>query len=616
MRLNSARFVALIGGLAAVSALAAGQQSQPSGPSFRSGVQLVLVDVVVRDKKTGRLVTDLTKTDFEIKDEGKLQAIASFASVSLSDTRTVVNHPAPPAWPVTDRVGSNQRPDGRLIVFFINDPFMSHSDTGYLRDLLHQFVDNEMSNTDQVAIWPLTNQLPRQEFTSDRARLDAVTDRLQGTAGNIPVPLDQLLVGLNGLLSGMERISGRGKVVILLGGEVLPTDFVGTPIYEHALRLAAAANVAIYPISFTGVRGLSNIVGSVAGRAEPLPLASNILADETGGAVANRNNIGKALTRVEEDAGSYYLIGFSPSAADSASDHLRRLTVRARRRDVVVQTRHGYLPSTPQSRTPSADAPFQDGTGDPLPDPELPLRIQAGCFGDGKNGDILVVTLAVDVPHDRLAGHTLEYWVAGVDSSDRIVQTARGASTIPEATSPIDVGVASAIHVPPGFSTVKAVVRVNGQKGSVSLNVDAPRLNEPLAMSDIALAPVSGHAVVTGNPPAFLTQRLPKPVSAQRMFDGDDALAIYGEVYGSRQPSEVTAIATIVDAGGQVQRRVALTVAPVQRASISRLSPVSYSTQLNLRGLEAGAYTLGVKVTDPEGHTNAKGIAFHIRPSP
>jgi hypothetical protein len=148
------------------------------------------------------------------------------------------------------------------------------------------------------------------------------------------------------------------------------------------------------------------------------------------------------------------------------------------------------------------------------------------------------------------------------------------------------------------------------------LNVDAPRLNEPLAMSDIALAPVSGHAVVTGNPPAFLTQRLPKPVSAQRMFDGDDALAIYGEVYGSRQPSEVTAIATIVDAGGQVQRRVALTVAPVQRASISRLSPVSYSTQLNLRGLEAGAYTLGVKVTDPEGHTNAKGIAFHIRPSP
>jgi hypothetical protein len=149
----------------------------------------------------------------------------------------------------------------------------------------------------------------------------------------------------------------------------------------------------------------------------------------------------------------------------------------------------------------------------------------------------------------------------------------------------------------------------------VSLNVDVPSFNEPLAMSDIELAPMSEHALVAGNPPAFLTQRLPKPVSAERTFDADDTLAIYGEVYGSRQPSGVTAVATILDAAGHVHRRVALALAPVDRKSISRSSPVSYAAQLRLRGLEAGAYTLGVEVTDAEGHTNAKRIAFDLRSS-
>ena len=53
--------VAAIGRLAATPV---GQQPSTT-PSFRSGVQMVLVDVIVRDKKTGALVTNLTKDDFE-----------------------------------------------------------------------------------------------------------------------------------------------------------------------------------------------------------------------------------------------------------------------------------------------------------------------------------------------------------------------------------------------------------------------------------------------------------------------------------------------------------------------------------------------------------------------
>lgn len=54
---------------------AAGQQSStPQAPTqpIGSGVSAIVVDVVVRDAK-GRPVTDLTKEDFELREEGVVQ---------------------------------------------------------------------------------------------------------------------------------------------------------------------------------------------------------------------------------------------------------------------------------------------------------------------------------------------------------------------------------------------------------------------------------------------------------------------------------------------------------------------------------------------------------------
>ena len=201
-------------------------------------------------------------------------------------------------------LSATSRPDGRLIVFFINDPFIGFQNTGYLRDLLHRFVDGHMSDNDQVAIWPIMKQMPRQEFTSDRDRLDAVINRLEGGAGRVPIPAEQTLISLDGVLSGMKHISSRRKVVILVGGETLGPAFLGTQLFEDALRLAAAANVSVYPISLTGVAAPPSITGAASANAGALPLALNVLAQETGGVVADRNNIDAALARVEEDAGT------------------------------------------------------------------------------------------------------------------------------------------------------------------------------------------------------------------------------------------------------------------------------------------------------------------------
>src|ERR1700687_1464216 len=79
-------------GLVASAALF-GQQSAPSQdvPLFRTGVNLVLVDVVVRDR-SGAVVKGLKTDDFELLEDGVRQQILTFAYEEIaSNAAPVVN---------------------------------------------------------------------------------------------------------------------------------------------------------------------------------------------------------------------------------------------------------------------------------------------------------------------------------------------------------------------------------------------------------------------------------------------------------------------------------------------------------------------------------------------
>src|SRR5438093_918803 len=57
----------------------------PQTPVFRSGVNLVLVDVVVRDK-TGAVVKSLTANDFELFEDGLRQQILTFGFENITSS--------------------------------------------------------------------------------------------------------------------------------------------------------------------------------------------------------------------------------------------------------------------------------------------------------------------------------------------------------------------------------------------------------------------------------------------------------------------------------------------------------------------------------------------------
>ena len=85
---------------------------------------------------------------------------------------------------------------------------------------------------------------------------------------------------------------------------------------------------------------------------------TNSLAVDTGGfAIRNENNFGRALDEIQRDAGTYYVVGYTP-AKDTFDGKYRAISVKVARPGVKVRARRGYLalePATllrPTSRRP------------------------------------------------------------------------------------------------------------------------------------------------------------------------------------------------------------------------------------------------------------------------
>jgi VWFA-related protein len=494
--------VALIAALLTWTGSLRAQSAAP--PTFRSGVSLVLVDIVVRDKKTGKLVTDLTKSDFEIEDEGKRQTIASFALVQLPSTRTAAEEAdagttsskgVKPAIARSTPTETNQSPEGRLIVFLLDDLDIPFTDTGRVRWLMHEYLDKYVADHDQIAIWSVSDSEPRQGFTSDRVRLGRIIDRLQGnltnaapSAGQAPsrigIGTAAALSAIDGIADAMAQISGRRKLLVLVSGGWIK-QILGRPEFSDTVRHADAANVAIYPIDPTGVPNFGDIVsrmsatrgrGSSLTGGTPNVIAVRAIAQETGGVSGNTNSFDRELARIEEDAGTYYMLGFTPSTIDTKPDHIRRLRIRVRRPGVVVQAKSAYSQAPAVEPIVPATASMKALTETALELRDLPLTAHADYRMSNDGDPSVLTTIAVNAPASALAGETLHYSVIAINQFGRTVASTDGSLGVPYAGTASAPRIVAPLTLSPGIATIKAAVRTDdGLAGSVFLNVDVPK---------------------------------------------------------------------------------------------------------------------------------------------
>jgi VWFA-related protein len=216
IKMNRIPHVVAVTALVLVSAsgarpLAAQQAPPKQGPlpSFRSGVNLILVDVTVRDK-AGAPVKGLRASDFQIFEGGRLQDIVTFAYEEIAPTiSAIVNASmlskagtgkgaAAAASPDAPKVDAEAGPltsedvaGHRLWVLLFDTSSMQPEDVQKAVDSGMKWATEKMSTSDLVGVLTISSTLQvLQDLTNDKAKIIAALSRLGATDGTAPAVVD------------------------------------------------------------------------------------------------------------------------------------------------------------------------------------------------------------------------------------------------------------------------------------------------------------------------------------------------------------------------------------------------------------------------------------------
>ncbi len=151
-----------------------------STPTFSSGVNLVLVPVVVRDAN-GKAIGTLTKDDFQLFDRGKPVTIARFSVEKaetppiLPDTSLQTDEKGNPL-PKTSSTG--QPVAAHFIMWLFDDMHLSFGDLAQTREAAKKVLRESFEPGSRAAIYT-TSGHTYVDFTDDRDKLEATMDEIK-----------------------------------------------------------------------------------------------------------------------------------------------------------------------------------------------------------------------------------------------------------------------------------------------------------------------------------------------------------------------------------------------------------------------------------------------------
>ena len=162
-----------------------GQTPDPTvqGPTFRTGVDLVAVDVAVVDRN-GRPVEDLRAPDFTVKIDGEVRRVVSAELIKV-DIEAAKRQVADKS--ETFYTSNLTPPNGRQIIIAVDQINIRPGSLRPIMAAAQRFVDR-LSPLDQIAFITYPEPGPRVSFTNDKLRLKLAMQGLRtATFGNVKV---------------------------------------------------------------------------------------------------------------------------------------------------------------------------------------------------------------------------------------------------------------------------------------------------------------------------------------------------------------------------------------------------------------------------------------------
>jgi VWFA-related protein len=428
-------FICLATGLAAQTIGGNSSPNQPQNFTLKLNSQLVVEDVVVKDKK-GNFIQGLTAKNFQVTEDGVPQTVRIFEHQQLANP----DKPLPPEPPDDEDItiykrlartqispeteGTTKYRDRRLLALYFDMSAMPPEDQYRALAAAEKFVRTQMTASDLVSILRFQGGSVDilQDFTADRNRILSILQTLvvgegQGNVDSIDdassadtgaafgqddsefnvFNTDRQLSALETAAKMLGQMSEKKSLIYFASG--LRLNGVDNQAQLHAtIDAAIRAGVSFWPIDARGLvasaplgdatQGSPGNVGMYSGTAaeavtDRFQISQDTmysLAADTGGKVLfDNNDLSRGIVQAQRAIEDYYIVGYY-TTNDAQNGHFRRVKIALDpAMDVSLDYRQGYYANKTFDRFNAADKERQleDALmlGDPITDLTVAMEI-------------------------------------------------------------------------------------------------------------------------------------------------------------------------------------------------------------------------------------------------
>jgi VWFA-related protein len=630
--------------------------STPQGGfTLKANAELVLTNVIVRDAKTGELITGLKQSDFKIFENGKEQQIDSFdfESVDMATPLKEATVSGLAVGPTGSKAVVVAKPEElrnhRLIVMFFDLTSMQPEDLERSVDAAQAFLRTKMQAADLVALVSLGDTLNvDQDFTADKNALISEVGAYNGTEGQgfaqgatsntnqvedttaytpdeseyNDLNTDRELFALRSISQSLAKINEKKSLLYFSGG-ISRDGIENEASLRSAINAAVRADLAIYSVDTRGLQAVTPLgdasTGSLRGQSgfNGGALTANMnanfasqevmatLSSDTGGkAFFDSNDFAPAFAQVQKDNSAYYAIGFH-STNPARDGKYRKLTVKSDRPGIKLDYRPGYYAPADFKHSGNEDREqeLQDQLASDLPATDMAVYMNAMYFRLDENRFFMPVSLVVpgsQIPFVKGGDKdkaTLDIIGAVTDEANRPVGRIR--DTVKLNLDPSlqarqkNIQYTTSFNLPPGKYQLKFVVRENqtGRMGSFIADVTLP---------DLKKAPLKMSSIV------LASQREPSKKDDPLVRNGEEYVPNISHVF--RQDQHMYLLYEIYDPahekaaeGGPKETKSAIDLLSslelIQGSTKVYETPVVQAKLINVEGRDAVSIELDVPLS-------------------
>ncbi len=529
--------------LAASAALAQNQPSTAKSQfTLKVNSDLVLTNVVVRDRKTGEIVRGLTAKDFTILENGKPQHISTFDFESVDQAQplneaTINGQSGQSIFNASPEVATREElRNHRLIVIFFDLTSMQPEDIERAQEAARNYINKQMQPADIVAVVSLDTDISLdQDFTQNKQLLlnavnnysgasaqgfqsgaTSTTNQVEDATAYTPdeseyndLNTDRELFAIASIAKSLSSINEKKSMLYFSGG-IQRDGIENEASLRSAINSAVRANLSIYSVDARGLQTIMPLgdasTGSLRGANgyNGTSLQNNLdsnfntqevmatLSSDTGGkALFDSNDFSPAFARIQHDTSAYYVLGFR--STDTRRDgRYRRLSIKIGRSDVTLEYRKGYYAPADfrHSNKEDREEQLEDELASGMPATDMAVYLEAWYFRTDPTHYYIPVSIVVpgsQIPFVKGGDRdkaTLDIIGEVKNASGQVIGQARQTVKLnidqSQQVRQKNVQYSTGFSLPIGKYHLKFVVRENetGRMGSFEADITVPDLRK------------------------------------------------------------------------------------------------------------------------------------------